>query len=238
MIISEDSPLRRFPSNSENKQTLFFDGIRYSIEMAAVAYARLQQTLHGLTLSCIDSSTPLVDFTPAVLDAWSIVDCVHRLRILLHKTPRLKKGTPEFQVFDRTTAEIEYLRNFIQHIDNNAQHLVGTNTPVWGTLSWFATLDTEHKSGFTCVIVAGTIFQNMDGLLINPLGKPIHSPIDLITLTANGYSICLSDIMRQVEKMTRAMENGLKEQTKDFPRTQGDVLACAEVVFGEPEKPN
>jgi len=220
VIIDKDSPLRRFPASSENKQTLFFDGIRYSIEMAALAYARLQQSLYSLTLSCTNSSSDLpIDFTSAMLDAWSIVDSVHRLRILINKTPGMKKQAPGFQIFDRGTAPIK--------------DLVGQNIPVWGTLSWFTILDPEHKSGFTCTIVAGTVFQSMDGLLVNPLGKEINVPIDLITLTANNSSICLSDVMRHVERLTRSMESGLREQLKDLPPAQGDVMACAEIEFGD-----
>jgi len=234
VIIDKDSPLRRFPANSENKQTLFFDGIRYSIEMAALAHTRLQQSLYSLTLSCTNSSSDLpIDFTSAMLDAWSIVDSVHRLRILINKTPGMKKQAPGFQIFDRGTTPIKDLRNFVQHLDQETQDLVGQNIPVWGTLSWFTILDPERKSGFTCTIVAGTVFQSMDGLLVNPLGKETNVPVDLITLTANNSTICLSDVMRHVERLTRSMESGLREQLKDLPPAQGDVIACAEIEFGD-----
>ncbi len=233
MIIETDSPLRRFPANSKNKQTLFFDGIRYSIEMTALAFSRLEKTLYDLAVSCTSSSPLPMDFTSAILDAWSIVDSVHRLRILLNKTPGLKKQSPGFQIFERNTASIKDLRNFIQHLDEEAQDLAGQNIPVWGVLSWFTMLDPESKSGFTCTIVAGTIFQTMDGLLVNPLGKEINIPIDLVTLTANNSVICLSDVIRHVEKLTRSMEAGLNEQLKSMPPAQGDVMACATIEFGD-----
>jgi hypothetical protein len=232
MMIDKDSPLRRFPGNSENKQTLFFDGIRYSVEMAALAYARLQQTLYNITMNCLNASTNPVDFVPAILDAWSIIDSVHRLRILIHKVPGMKKQTPRFQIFDRSTSSIKDLRNFIQHLDEETQDLVGQNMPIWGMLSWFTTLDPEHKSGFICTIVAGTIFREMEGELVDPRGKTIYPPVDLITLTANDYSISLSDVMRHVETLVRSMEEGLQEQLKDSPPAQGDILVCAEVEFG------
>jgi hypothetical protein len=201
--------------------------------MAALAYFRLQKNLYDLTLSCTNSSSPPLDFTSAMLDAWSIIDSVHRLRILINKTPGLKKQSPGFQIFDRGTTSIKDLRNFIQHLDEETQDLVGQNIPVWGVLSWFTMLDPKHNSGFTCTILAGTIFQSMDGLLINPLGKEIKAPVDLITLTANNSVICLSDVMRHVEKLTRSMESGLHEQLKNMPPAQGDVMACAEIEFGD-----
>lgn len=232
MIIDKDSPLRRFPANSANKQTLFFDGIRYSIEMAALAHARLEQTLHDLTVSCTTSSSAPVDFVPAILDAWSLVDSVHRLRMLISQTPGIKKNAPGVQVFERSTAPIKDLRDFVQHLDERTQELIGQNIPVWGALSWFTVLDPECKSGFTCTILAGTIFQSMEELFVNPLGKKLNVPIDLITLTVSNMSICLSEVMRHVERLTRSMEEALKESMKDFPPSQGDVLACAEIEFG------
>jgi hypothetical protein len=233
MIIEKDSPLRRFPANSENKQTLFFDGIRYSIEMAALAYARLQRNLYDLTVHCVKTSDKPIDFTPAILDAWSIVDSVHRLRILLDRTPGMKKQSPGFQVFYRSTNSIKDLRNFIQHLDEETQGLIGQNIPVWGALSWFTMLDPNGKSGFTCTIVAGTLFQNMDSSLINPLGKNVNVPVDLITLTANNNAICLSDVIQHVEKLTRSIERGLIEQFKDLHPAQGDIMACAEIEFDD-----
>jgi hypothetical protein len=173
-----------------------------------------------------------MDFTSAILDAWSMVDSVHRLRILVNKTPGIKKQLPEFQIFERNTASIKDLRNFIQHLDEETQDLTGQNVPVWGVLSWFTMLDPNSQSGFTCTIVAGTIFHTMDGSLVNPLGKEVNIPVDLVTLIANNIAINLSDVMRHVERLTRFLEAGFEEPLKNVNPNQGDVMACATISFG------
>ena len=193
MIINDESPLKRFPASSENRQTLFFDGIRYSIEMAALAYDRLFRTLFDWTV--VQAETLALDFVPAFLDAWSIVDSVHRLRMLVNQTPGVKKKATEIQLFDKGTAPISELRNYVQHIDHETRNLVGQNTPVWGVLSWCAIMDEERKSALTCFIQAGSRFQSNAAFFVNPLGKKIKPPIDLITLTAYNVSVCLSDVV-------------------------------------------
>lgn len=84
MIISDGSPLRRLPSELDRRQALFLDGIRYSVEMADLAYTRLRQTLFNLAEQR-GSGTSLDHwlFVSAVQDAWSLIDSLHRLRGLL-----------------------------------------------------------------------------------------------------------------------------------------------------------
>jgi len=45
MIIEDDSPFHQLPAALNRKQTLFLDGIRYSVEMADLAHSRLQAAL-------------------------------------------------------------------------------------------------------------------------------------------------------------------------------------------------
>ncbi len=51
LIVGEESPLRQLPADLNCKQTLFLDGIRYSVEMADLAHARLRDTLLRLAVS-------------------------------------------------------------------------------------------------------------------------------------------------------------------------------------------
>lgn len=234
MILGNDSPLRRIPAQLGSKQILFFDGIRYSIDMAAMAHHRLKGTLHGLTTNCVTNSDEPVtsQFIVATQDAWSIIDSVHRLRMLIGQTPGFKQNTPDYQIFFRGTTKVTDLRNFIQHLDEKVPQLENQNIPVWGALSWITVLDPECKSCFTCTLITGTIFKSVEELLVNPLGKKIELPVDHITLTASGYTISLSDVMRLTERLTRYIEGQLEDQIKDLPRKQEDILACAEIVFG------
>ena len=49
MIVQANSPFRHLPVNLDSRQTLFLDGIRYSIEMIDIAYTRIRQTLYQLS---------------------------------------------------------------------------------------------------------------------------------------------------------------------------------------------
>jgi len=49
MLIGDNSPLRRLPANLNPKQTQFCDGLRFTVEMADIAYQQL--TAHLIPLS-------------------------------------------------------------------------------------------------------------------------------------------------------------------------------------------
>ncbi len=101
--ITSYSPLRRLPSGLNIKQTLFFDAIRYSVEMADMSHCRLKETLIDLTGKF--KSTKKKDLgtetVRAFLDAWSIVDSINRLKALLNQLPYAKKNGPGLVVFQK-----------------------------------------------------------------------------------------------------------------------------------------
>src|SRR3989442_1338100 len=90
-IINEQSPLKRIPGSLNDRQRLFVDGIRYSIEMADVAFTRLCTV--AVSVDNEGSLPDGVEFAHVFLDSWSIVDAVHRLRRLVDGFPRAK-NTP------------------------------------------------------------------------------------------------------------------------------------------------
>jgi hypothetical protein len=54
-MLSDDSILRRIPVAVAPKQALFVDGIRHTVEIMALAYSRLRETL-----TATDSASQLV----------------------------------------------------------------------------------------------------------------------------------------------------------------------------------
>ena len=56
MIISENSPFRKLPL-LDRKTSLFLDGIRYSIEMADLAYSRLYSVLCKKTFTVLNQES-------------------------------------------------------------------------------------------------------------------------------------------------------------------------------------
>jgi hypothetical protein len=233
MIINDDSPLRRLPSQLDRKQTLFLDAIRYSIEMADLAHRRLQSTLLEMTLDGDKTESNHLNFVSAVLDAWSVIDAIHRLRGLLNQAPGVKKKAPGLRTFLQKTAEVEHLRNSVQHLNNQIETLVNKSLPVWGVLSWFTMRDIKSRRGHICTLMAGTMFPSKGHTMVNPVGQKLVLPIDLITLSASGTSVSLSEAMRQVERLARGIEEQLQNQIADLPRPGGDIIICAEIQFRE-----
>ena len=237
MIINDQSPFRRLPPHLDRKQTLFLDGIRYSIEMADLASSRLSETLFEISFNQEDSESKHLNTVSALQDAWSIVDSIHRLRGLLSQAPGFKQKAPGMRLFLQRTADIGHLRNSVQHLNNEIKSLVNKNLPVWGVLSWFAIRDPKQRSGLACSLIAGTLFESKNNPIVNPLGKMMHGLVDLITLTANERCSCLSDVMRQVEVMIKDMEKQLEQQFTKLPQAGSDVLICLEIEFGRNESP-
>jgi hypothetical protein len=244
MIISDNSQLRRLPAELNHKQTLYLDGIRYSIEMADLAHTRLRNTLEILTNNALtDGQSSTVsnnhsDVTSAVLDAWSIVDSLYRLRGLLDQAPGFKKKSPALRVVKQNTEATEQLRHAVQHLNQHINRLVSLDLPVWGELSWFV-ISPDCRSGFSCWLRTGTIFKSMGQPIVNPVGKTIDPPVDLVTLAAHEHSICLSNAMRVVERLTKSIEDQLKEQFSDRPQAGADLLLCAELQIhdSDPSEP-
>ncbi|GAI91560.1 unnamed protein product, partial [marine sediment metagenome] len=216
------------------RQMLFLDGLRYSVEMAHLAHTRLRETLYGLTVHRETLEPETLSFSAAFLDAWSIVDSINRLRCLLHQAPGIKQRSPGLRIFRQKTEVVEDLRNTIQHLDQNVPTLLAEKLPVLGVLSWFVTTDPGHLSGFSCALTAGTLRPLKQLPLVNPCGRLIAPPIDLIELTAGGHSACLSDIMKHVQDLTRQAEQQLEKQFDRLPQAGADLFVCVEMAFGGP----
>ena len=233
MIIGPDSPLRNLPVNLNQKQRLYFDGIRYSIEMADLAHIRLKQTLHDLSINCNTlAGLHYRHFVPAVLDTWSIIDSVNRLRGLVRQTPGFKQKSPGLVIFDQKTSSVEELRNSVQHLNHTIEHLLHESLPVWGLISWVFVTDEHAKSALCLTLVPGMMFDRKSDMIVNPLGKSVDIPIGLITLQASGHTVCISDIMERVQQLTTKVEKQIKEQFVDLPSAPTDMLACIEIEFG------
>lgn len=214
MIIGKESPLKKLPSILNNRQALFFDGIRYSVEMADFAYTRLTKTLWDLS----NKSEQEFSMVPTFLDAWSIVDSVHRLRELLYQLPGLKKKKSYgVKIFRQKTAAVEDLRHIVQHLRKEIDSMASNNWPVWGSLSWFALLDPEEKWGRSCSMVPGRIDKGRHNV-VNPVGKSLKANIDLVTLTCKEHELSLSETIRNVNSVIKGLEKSLERTFEGLPR--------------------
>jgi hypothetical protein len=218
MIITADSPFRRLHANLDPRQACFLDGIRISAEMLDVAYTRLTDLLWQAT-----NQDKIVGFAPLVLDAWAIIDSVHRLRHLLDEMPRLKKNTPKYKLFEKKTRAVIAFRNTIQHLRGEMTAMADHGWPVWGELSWLAVVDRASGEIQTCTMVPGRV-QSGSRHLINPVGKSFTGPIDHVTLTCKSDRVSVSELYTEAEKIIKALEPSLCQQIEGQPTQAADII--------------
>jgi len=181
---------------SKRRQELFLDGIEFSIDMGEIAYQRLLTALvaHSARSASGKSVNRLLT-AEIFLHAWSLVDIVNRLRVLIQHTPGLKR-TPAIVSFLKQTGEVLGLRNFVQHLDTEAPEVAKTGYPIWGSLSWvWGTVEEVERGEFALMLlIPGRLAKSKGHPIVNPLGKKISPPVDMITLTAAGETVNLSRI--------------------------------------------
>jgi hypothetical protein len=238
MTIGNDSPLRKIPSVLGRHQILFFEGMRFTIEMAEVAYQRLQHTLPLLADHQHLNRDPPPTVS-AMLDAWSIVDSLHRLRDLIQAAPGLsgKKKSPKIRLFMDATDNVTALRNTVQHLNSEIHKILDDrNWTVFGTLSW-GVVDPDKNQITACTFLPGAPQQGSSHPIINPLNRRVwHLRVDSITLERSGVSVCISDAMRRLEALTISMEENLaRAYAEQIPlehqgKTHGaDVVICMKI---------
>ena len=226
MIIGKDSALRRLPDKSDPRRAMFLDGIRYSVEMADLAYGRLQSGLQALsTENDTDGSQEHASlFVEPFLDAWSIVDSIHRLRELLEHMPGSKKAkSPSYQLFARKTLPVRQFRNAIQHLRKELRQVSSPTWPVWGVLDWVTVIDAKKGLLRCCVMTAG---RNITGEypVCNPLGKKIRGLVDHITLQYKEDRLPISDTVRAVASVITPLQESLATEFQGMSSTGSDLL--------------
>lgn len=186
------------------QRQLYFDGIRYSILMIDMAYKRL----YSFLLKVSETRKPSIeDFTSIYQDTWSIIDCAFRLRILIILAPGVNKSNPNVKLFLNRTKKLEVFRHFIQHIDKEIQKLVLLDLSTWGSLSWYKIYDQNH--GRIYALKAGSVREKEIIPQVNPFGKKVTPPLDLITLNAANDEICLSNIYYSVSELEKHIKSQL-----------------------------
>ena len=234
-LIPPDSPLRKVPTKVERRTVLFLDGIRYSIQSFEIASRRLAQTLNRLSKGKEqnDDLGEIISF--ATIDAWSIIDSIHRLRELLVQMPGLKQNTPELQLFLRRTSRIENLRHYFQHFRTEIDSFVEKAMPLWGTISW-STCNSETRLPESYTIVPGT---NFPGAWAASCTFDSHEGrfIDRVLLHAGPEKVDLADLEDFVKELTSWYLQWYESKFfgEEHFQADGYVKYCIEPVFQEPQ---
>jgi hypothetical protein len=211
MIIGNDSPLRKIPTALNRRQVLFLEGIRFTVEMADLAYHRLQLTLPLLSnhQHLGSEASPMVS---AMLDAWSIIDALHRLRDLIQGAPGFKgkKKSPKVRLFLQSTENVPALRNTVQHLGTEIHDTVDDKDwTVFGTLSW-GVVDPDKNQVTACTFMPGAPQRGSSHPIINPLNRQVwHLRVDSITIERSKIPIPNRDPFGSVEAVTPLLRSAI-----------------------------
>jgi hypothetical protein len=176
--------------------------------MIDLTHQRLQQSLIAIT-NLAETAGPQLPqgyFTSSITDVWVIIDCIHRLHGLITYIPNVprKMRNPAIRNFLTNAKKVNEFRNTVQHLDQTiSQKAAVAQWSVWGSLGWAIVYpgDIIKTSSF----FAGFMEQGEKPLL-NPLGKAIRLPVGLITLWQENLSICISDLITDVERLAQELE--------------------------------
>lgn len=183
--------------------------------MAKMCYLRLRQTIEQYSALNNKGDTSEDFQNLIILDAWSIIDIINRLRILTSQMPGLKKG--EFVTsFQKATKDIEIHRNFVQHLNNEIPKVENTGHSIWGSLSWiYVTPEMNMQKRVNVItIIPGRLAKSKGHPIVNPAGKEIYGPVDHISLSASDTTINLSEMFRVTKKFGERFQSSLEEATE------------------------
>ncbi len=226
IILDTQSPLRELPASVPRNQALFFDGIRFSIQMAGLAYHRLLPVLQQLAIDGFERGRRADEeqVIAALIDAWTVIDSLHRLRELVRQTPGVKQRDSGIRLFFAKTADVTALRNRIQHINQEVLELAATGHPLLGVLSWATITQPATGKGCVAALLAGSV-ATAEYKITMPWDQSIQGDVGFVSLEAAGTRVMLADVLDSGIGLVRAFEEALR------PRVQEGAVRPADVVL-------
>lgn len=164
---------------------MILDGIRYSVEIAQVAYKRLFETV--MPLNRIAPDVPSTVFASAIADAWTVVDSTHRFSDLVENLHGLPNA-PWRRLFAAKVADALELRNCVQHQLGELDGLVENGGQLWGYLSWAEVADGRY-TGQWVMLSPGSYFVGDKWFYIGPNVLPFDVPLGRIRLNVFGRQV-------------------------------------------------
>jgi hypothetical protein len=208
-MIADDSPFFNPPEALSREQVIHLDGLRYAAEMTALAYERLSQNLLSLPAGV---HATFRETAAAMLDAWSIVDSVNRFRDILRGVPGLSQKQPWIRLLLDGTAEVDALRNSVQHQLGEIRKVAAEGGQLWGYLSWAEVREGQH-TGIWRMAAAGSDFVGDRWLFAGPWKLPYAVPLGHVRLNAFGRRVYLGRLVDAVREACHRLETELRDKS-------------------------
>jgi len=212
------------PVNVPRRQILYLDALRLSAEMAGLAFDHLHELLAGVT-ERRDGPLQAGKAVGAILDAYSVIDAVHRFRELLQLTPGLKHNST-FELFVRQTNDVRELRHIVQHLNRKVDRIAREGWAALGTLTWLGPSAVPGGPPSSYILQAGTFYpgQWTHGPTVDAYSSLPEGEISAISLSTAGIRVNLSTITDRLRTMIQSLEGPLEEFAADNERFGSDVL--------------
>jgi hypothetical protein len=206
-LLGEDSPLRHQTAKFSRKQVLILDGLRYSAEMAHIAYQRLSPLLQEV--STAGQAATVAASAEALHYAWSIVDCAHRFGNLLTNLPGLKHEA-WVKLAERRIDDAAALRNCVQHQLGELDGLIAAGGQLLGYLSWVQCADGRPTANWF-MLTGGSDFAGDQWFFIGPARLPFTVPADRVRLNAFGRQLYLWRVVAALAVATTRLETAVRD---------------------------
>lgn len=232
------SALRNLPVNLNADQRVLLDAVRYSIEIFELNYRRIVATLESWAAGGGHPSDGM--FASVLSDAWSMIDSLHRLHsVVLALTKKQKTRPPYVKTLQEAVSGVGHLRNGVQHVLGRVERLVSRRETPWGTISWAELRDATPVEAWTYTMIPGALQTTERRRLPSVGGKTLYHRTDLVTLTSDVHSVCLSDAFRAVETYALGLQEDLAKQFGAAPTVGSDMVIQArlDVDVPVPRKP-
>lgn len=240
-MIKRDSILRHLPLELDRKQALFLDGIRHSAEIAHLAYERLRVLLTKIASDDNSEHERAGLYTAAFLDAWAIVDSIHRFQDLYRLFPeaRIIEADPSDQKDREVLQRVRDVRNVTDHLGQRMDYVLSRKSSAMGILSWCTIVRPEYGVGIICSIIPGTI-GCQSGPIVNPCGKSVELPSGMVSITAGEYTADLSEAIKilghRVSEIENQMEIFVDANNLEGSQAGADLLIQLSISFDNSAK--
>jgi hypothetical protein len=224
-IVKTTSPLWKLPQGLDPQQASFLDAIRVSVQFIDLAHSRLQG---GLTQLTLESDRSLQLGPNALMDAWAIIDAVHRLRALVRQLPRYKRHAPSKRLFMDRTESVEQMRNSFQHLVGEMSELTDLELPVLGAITWVRRIDGRTD----CLSVNGFIpgqVRSIDSSSWVTIPGVVPDRVTQVEVWHRDKTANITVLYGAVSQLVAALEGALEKLSPANPAAVCDAMASVTV---------
>ena len=217
LLVQENSILNKIPVVLNPRQVFVPEGIRFSANSISLCFNNLSTELINISIESTNGVPSIESFYSIISNAWNMIDWTNRLTTLISSFSPTDETKPIGENFAYLLRTKEF-RNTLQHIEERIdEQIISLNVPVWGFITWTKCIDENLFRLFT--LMAGHARETRYMPISNPLGNPIASSIDHITLhsivkrpTYHMEQISLSELYQRTQNVINKLEKDMELQ--------------------------